>query len=286
MYSNVEGLIAQIKSDLSKYSDAGLIDDTSLYRDISLGLKRFGNDIMVMQETMVQVEQGYGSLPESFFSLSAAYLCNPAGYINKDKVEQDSLINSVMYRERTINTRVWNECDASCATVTENIVRENLYYNGNNVQFLYSNPTLLSLGKSFKKSNCHANCRNKIVRDNPNEIVIINYKLQANFNEGYIYMQYYGLPVDEDGNIEIPDTPNGHLETYLEYHLKRRLAERLMGNNDAQGLQNLYQVYSQQESIALKNASTELKMSKLKPSTFQKMKRLNQLESLQYETKF
>jgi hypothetical protein len=99
-------------------------------------------------------------------------------------------------------------------------------------------------------------------------------------------MQYYGLPVDEDGNIEIPDTPNGHLETYLEYHLKRRLAERLMGNNDAQGLQNLYQVYTQQESVALRNASTELKMTKLKPNFFKRMKYVNKLESLQYQTTF
>jgi hypothetical protein len=283
MYSNVEGLVAQIKSDLSKYADAGLIDDTSLYRDITLGLKRFGNDIMQLQETIVEVKDGYAQLPESFFSLYIAYLCNPAGYTTT-AIKQDSLINSVMYRERTINTTEWNECDASCETVTENVIRENLYYNGNTVQFTYDNPTLLSLGKSFNKSNCHAKCRNKLVRDNPNEIVILNYRLQANFNEGYIYLQYYGLPVDEDGQIDIPDTKNGHLETYLEYFIKRRLAERLMGNNDAQGLQNLYQVYAQQESVALRNATTELKMTKLKPSTFQRMKRVNQLESLQYQT--
>jgi hypothetical protein len=239
---------------------------------------------MQPQETMVEVANGYAVLPQSFFSLYAAFLCNPAGFTTGVDVEQDSLINSVVYRERTINTKVWDECNASCEKTTEKVIRENLYYNGNKVQFNYSNPTLLTLGKSFVKSNCHKTCRNKIVRDNPNEIVIINYNLQANFNAGHIYMQYYGLPVDEDGNIEIPETKNGHLEVYLEYHLKRRLAERLMGNNDAQGLANLYQVYERQESIALRNASTELKMSKLKPSTFQKMKRLNQLESLQYET--
>jgi hypothetical protein len=99
-------------------------------------------------------------------------------------------------------------------------------------------------------------------------------------------MQYYGLPVDEEGNIDIPETPNGHLETFLEYFLKRRIAERLMANNDALGLQSLYQVYKQEENVSLRNASTELKMSKLKPSTFQKMKMLNKLESLQYETNF
>jgi len=286
MNSNVEALIAQVKSDLSKYDDANLIDDTSLYRDIYLGLKRFGNDIMQLQETMVDVSQGYGELPQSFFSLYVAYLCDPLGYVSKENVQQDSLINSVMYRERTIKTKEWSELDADCEKITEHVIRENLYYNGNNAQFIYHRPRLLRLGKSFNKLNAHKECRNRLAYDSPEEIVIINYKLQANFNEGYIYMQYYGLPTDEDGNIEIPDTPNGHLETYLEYYLKRRLAERLMGNNDAQGLNALYQVYAQQESVALRNASTELKMSKLKPHVFQKLKRINHLESLQYETNF
>lgn len=286
MNSNVEGLIAQIKSDLSKYDDAGLIDDTSLYRDITLGLKRFGNDVMHLQEAMVEVVNGYGELPISFFSLYGAYLCNPAGYTENKFIKQDPLISSIVYKERVIDEKVWSECSAGCETITENIVRENIYFNGKAIQLHYSNPTLLTLGKSFNKSNCHSACRNKLVRDNPNEIVILGYRLQANFNAGYIYMQYYGLPTDEEGNIEIPNTPNGHLETYLEYFLKRRLAERLMGNNDAQGLQTLYQVYKNEESVSLKNASTELKMSKLSPATFQKIKILNQLESKQFETNF
>jgi hypothetical protein len=286
MFSNVEALIAQIKSDFSKYADAGLIDETSLYRDITLGLKRFGNDITYRQETIVTVENGFAKLPDSFFSLYAAYLCEPGEMINHDGVEQDSLINSVIYKERTIKNKEWSECSAGCETISENVIKENLYYNGNAVTFTYQSPRLLTLGRSFEKSNCHASCRNKLIKDNPNEIVINNFRLQANFNSGYIYMIYYGLPSDEDGNIEIPETPNGHLETYLEYFLKRRLTERLMGNNDSLGIQNLYQIYKQEETIALKNASTELKMTRLRPSVFQDMKRLNQLESRQYETNF
>lgn len=284
MYNNVDALITEVKSQLSKYDDAGLIDDTSLYRDITLGLRRFGNDIAVLQEKVLFVKDGLTKLPDSFFSLFGAYLCNPKGFETKGKFPQDNLINSVMYRERTIETKKWSDCDASCENITENVVRENLYYNGQPYgAFVYENPTLLKLGKTFLRQNCHKDCRNKVVHDNPNEIVIHNFTLQANFNEGYVYIQYYGLPVDEEGNINIPDTPNGHLEMYLEYFLKRRLAERLMGNNDALGLQNLYQVYSQQENITLRNASTELKMTNLKPRVFKRMQSLNRLESLQYE---
>ena len=126
--------------------------------------------------------------------------------------------------------------------------------------------------------------RNRYVKDNPNEITIAGTTLRANFNEGNIYLQYYGLPMDEEGYIDIPETDNGHLETYLEYYLKRRLSERLIMNNDAQGLQNMFSYFKGEEQVALRNASSELKMSSLTPAFAKRLKRLNRLEMLQYES--
>lgn len=282
---NTAALIEEVKNDLSKYADAGLIDEDSLYRDIVLGLKRFGNDVMVLQEVVVDVKEGQANLPQGFWSLYFAYLCEPLG-LKRNNIEVHDLQSSFFYRERVERSNTWNECDACCDDVKEKIIRENLYFNNAKVEFFFHRPQLLSLGKTFKKNNCHAKCRNKFVHDNPNEITIDGTTLGANFNSGHIYMQYYGLPEDEEGYIEIPETKNGHLETYLEYRLKRRLAEKLIANNDAQGLSNMYAIYAQQESIALKNASAELKMTKLNPKAMKRLKRLNRLESLQYETNF
>lgn len=283
MARNVEALITEIRSDLSKYADAGLIDDNSLYRDIVKGLKRFGNDITELQEAVIEVKNGYGQLPEGFFSLYFAYLCEPL-YYKKVDVESHDLQSSYFYIERTRNTNRWSECESCCNTEEETVIKENLYFNRGKVEYYYHRPQLLKLGKAFRKNECHRECRNKIVKDNPNEIVIIDGRLQANFNEGSIYIQYFGLPLDEEGLVDIPDTANDTLETYLEYHLKRRLAERLMGNNDGQNLAALYQVYAQQESVALKNTSGVLKMSKINPTNLRsRIKRLNKLESLSYE---
>ncbi len=54
--NNIESLIAEVKSDFSKYADANLLDEDSMYRDIILGLKKFGNDIMELHETVVEVK--------------------------------------------------------------------------------------------------------------------------------------------------------------------------------------------------------------------------------------
>lgn len=282
MQSNVESLIADIKSDHNKLADAGLIDETALFRDVRLGLKKFGNDVCHLQERVVQVEGGYAQLPDSFFALDFAYLCEPVGYTTN--IERHELQSSYFYTEKTRFNSTWNECTSNCCEEqSETVIRENLYFKKGSAQFYYKNPTLLKLGKSFEKSNCLANCRNKMVTDSPNEITIIGFRLQANFNEGHIYIRYKGLPVDENGNIEIPSTANGHVETYMEYYLKRRMAERLLGNAEAQYLQALFPVYKQEERVALKNASNELKMKSITPQSMQAITRLNKLESLQYE---
>lgn len=279
---NTQALIEEIKNDFRKYSDSGLIDENSLYRDIVLGLKRFGNDIMVLQEKVVEVKNGTSTLPNNFFSLYLAALCEPLGY-KVNNAQADHLQSSHYYTEKVVKSNRWSECDACCDTVEENVIRENLYFKDSSVEFYYKNPKLLRLGKAFIKDGIHNSCRNKLVRESVNEITINNFTLNANFSEGDIYLQYYGLPIDEDGFMEIPETPNGHLETYLEYYLKRRLAERLMGNNDAQGLSNLYSVYKQEEQIALRNASNEVKMRKITPQSLKRMTRLNKIESLKYE---
>lgn len=284
MPRNAEDLIEEVRSDLSKYADAGLIDDNKIYRDIVFGLKKFGNDITELTETVVEIKNGTATLPDDFFSLYVAYLCEPSYYKAND-VEYHDLQSSYFFRERTEYSSKWNECDTCCEQKEEKVIRENLYFNRGSVEFYYKRPVLLGLGKTFNRNQCHSQCRNMVVRDNPNEISINQLTLDANFKEGYIYMQYFGLPKDSDGKIDIPETKNGHLETYLEYYVKRRLAERLMANNDALGLSNLFSVWKQEESVALKNAGGNLKMSKIKPNQLRnRIQRINRSETLAYES--
>jgi hypothetical protein len=283
---HIESIIVEIRSELSKLADAGLIDDNSLYRDAVKGLKALGTDVMTLQETVIELRNGQHMLDLGFHSLYLAYLCEPDGYVKTcQDVEQHTLLDSMVYKERTEKSTTWSECDPCCETVEEKVIRENIYIAGKpSAQFRYKNPTLLTLGKGLLRSSaCHNRCRNKLERDNPNQIDIIERTLQANFKEGHIYMQYYGLQKEEDGTVSIPESPNGHIETYIEYHLKSKLAERLISNNDAAWLSQLYPVWIQKASTAKGNAIAELKMTKLTPKALMGMNRSGKLESLQYE---
>lgn len=285
METNTEALIAEVKTDLSKYDAAGLLDEDSMYRDIVLALKEFGNDIIQhKQEKVLEVKNGYAELPLGFFSLHGAFLCDPLHY-KRNSVTPDALQTSWFYKERVERSTKWNECDAACCDVQEEkIIRENIYFKGGSVDFFYHKPRLLKLGAAFKRSMCANDCRNKIVKSSPDEITILNLKtLQTNFNSGTVYMIYYGLEQNEKGTIEMPDTPTGRLERYIEYYVKRRAAEKLMGNNDAIGLANLYGAYFQNERELKPLANYELKMMDLTPAAMKDIKRQNRLRMMSYE---
>jgi len=285
----IESFIEEIKSDFRKMDDAGLIDEASIYRDIELGLKRFGNDIQELHETVVEVKNGKVVLPSNFGALYVAFLCEPFGYSEGATLEKHALQDSNFYIEKTERDTRWNTCDPCCTETSEKIITERLFLDETNAyaDFHYHRPQLLRLGKSFNKNNCHDKCRNKYVRECPYEIIINKNTLHANFDSGSIYMQYYGLPADEDGNMVIPNTYNGHLETFLEYYVKERLIERLLTNGDNASLSNMYGLVSQKRAVALKNASSEIKMGNLNPDRFRaRMRKLNTIEALKYSLNF
>ena len=102
------------------------------------------------------------SASSTVFSLYIAYECEPLGF-RTNEVVIDDLQNSYIYKERVTTSNKWKECDACCQEQQENIIRENLYFRNQNVEFYYYRPKLLSLGRTFKKNACHTNCRNKYV---------------------------------------------------------------------------------------------------------------------------
>jgi hypothetical protein len=281
---NIDHIISKIRRDFSKYADAGLLDENELYSDAISELKRFGNDICETHEQMIHVVNGFADLPQNFFSLKMALWCEPDFYQTKN-IEYHTLISSSFYKERAEATHVWNECQECCVQKTEKVIKENIYFNGGSAQFVYKNPILLRLVPGFERTVCAKGCLNGYDTQSPYHINILKRRrLQANFNKGSIYMQYVGLPMDEEGRIDIPETPNGHLDKYMEYFLKRRFTENMIGNNDAQGLQNLYQAFLQQESIALKNASNELKLTNMDFKNLRKKGMAqNRMETRKYE---
>jgi hypothetical protein len=270
----LDNIIAEIESDFEAYKASGLIDKSSMYRWAYLNLKKFGQSICELTETTITVKAGEAQLPQGFHSLELAAKCDLSSYYCKD--EDIPLIqNTLMWKEKVERKVTGLSCTPCCTTTEEKTITENVYINGKQVSLFYSSPMMLKLGKGMKRDRCSKNCRNLVVYDCPHEIIINNNTLYTNFAEGTVYMQYYGIPHTEDGDIVIPETDRGELATYIEYALKQRLIEKLLTNGDDPNLATLLQYYNGKEKVQYGLAMADAKMSTLKPSSYRRLTQAN-----------
>ena len=259
-----EEFLAEFKSEKESYLSAGLIDDLSVYKWVTQALKPLGANIMVLQDVVIDIKNSEGSLPSNFFSLEAAYLCEPKGFYYK-KESEPVLQRSWQWKERIEQSAKWNSCDLCCVEDEEKIITERVYFDDVEVSLYYKNPILLKLGRGFKRSACTEQCRNLLVKNSPNEIVINGNTLYTNFKEGTVYMQYYGIETDEQGFVIIPELGLGNVEQYVTTYVNWKFYEKILTNQDDPNVVTLFQYYSQMVDRHKMLALTESKFSKLTP---------------------
>ncbi len=284
--TTVSGLIAEIKTSLSQYDEAGLIDEVSIRRWIRNELKRFGVNIMTLQEGIINVKNSRAEMPDNYGVLYLAAKCEPLGYHAQGS--KDHLQGSYFWKERIEKKTSWESCDPCCVDEQESRIVERLYFHEDYCDFYYKSPMLLRLRKGIKKSQCHSKCKNlseALTYSSPYDINILKNTAYFNFEEGSVYLQYYGIDKDEDGEMLIPEDDHNRVETYLEYYIKRRIMEDVAANDDdPKGTASrMLSYYMQQEREQFKLALTSTKFSALSRDTFKKLKQKARRNTAQYE---
>lgn len=283
MSKSLNSLFAEVENSLKQYKQAGLIDPVSMYRWANLELRRFGTALCEIYVTSLRVENGRANLPKNFHSLYFAMKCFWKGFHAEEK-DIPLLQKSLVWQDKVETHRKFNPCDPCCYEETEKIVEEREYYNGKMFSVYYDNPVPLRLTKHVHKNEYADDCLNYKVRESPYEISINKFTVHTNFNEGIIYLQYYGLPQDENKSLLIPETPRGVLETYLEYHLKRRVLEDIMLGGDDPNTINQYKMMREQEIMMRPLAEADVKFMTLTPDSYRKIKNRNTLNLRRIES--
>jgi hypothetical protein len=278
-------LIAEILTDLRQYDESGLIDYRSLNMWIKNELKRFGANITILTEKVIDVDNGQAELPEDFWTFHLAAKCKAESH-EFEEGTRDLVQDSQYWTQRIENTYVWDNQSNSHKQSDYKEISEKIFYKDAVVNFRYSEPTMLKLTKGFKKEFCAPGCKNlqkQLTNSAQNEINILGSKIQTNFKEGFIYLQYNALPTDETGDIYIPDVRS--LQEYLIYYAKRRILEALWINDDDVNLINKLQYIKGQEKEYLGLAMTQVKMEGL-GNWDKKLKRKMIAETNRYERLF
>jgi hypothetical protein len=278
-------LIAEITSGgFAQYEEAGLIDHISLKNWIRQQLKRFGSNIMYLNEAILQVKENRTKLPDRFWNLNLAVKCDAANVVVDDP--ENVLQNSLFFSERLEGTAEWDNESNSMLTTPQKFVREEFYFRGAKATFNYYQPTFLRLMKGFNKTLCNRdspNLRQSIVSDNPYQINIVGDYINTNFREGIIYMQYYGLAEDDNGGYLIPETQHEQLKNYLFYFCRTRVLEELIVGDDDPNKINLLNYYNQKTTAYFNLALTETKMEALGKGWASRIRNKQRAQTLKYD---
>lgn len=261
------------------------IDKISIKMDVIDRLRKLGNNIAYLNESIENVNNSKVLLPEDFKSLKLALKVDPIGYnIEGDK---KNITDSYIYKERIENPAYYDEVNQEYITTCDpKIITEKITINNSNLN-IYHSPTWLSVTKGFNKSSFGTGCLNlhpTIRNSYPHEININGRTLNTNFSKGQIYIQYYALPSDENGEIVIPEYTTGDIYNYIENYVKIRIAEDLITNNlNPTGIQQLYPVWKEQDRQLKAAALKEAKFKGAGKNWNQRLKKRNRQEIRKFQ---
>jgi len=260
-----ENIYAEVKNTFKSYDEAGLIDPISLRTWLRSEIKRFGNNLMYDTDDIIEVINGKATLPKDFWSLKQVWKYELSHYCAEDDSPK-------VLRAAGKEDLIHSECDCS---KDGQYLKEDLYYKEKEIKIFYSSPQILRIAKGFNRNAVDKDCinlPNRVQKRNKNNVRLLNNILQTEFSNGYVYIIYKALPMDEDGNILIPETQHDRLRIYLEYHLKKKLVEEWVLNNDDPNLSNKLQYLIREESDAFELAMSELKADVMNPRVWKSIR--------------
>lgn len=261
----IKQVIAEVESIFPQYADAGLVDRMAITNKIISALKKFGNNIMIKREAFLTIKGGKAELPKDYWHLLVAVKCEPVA-IRTTPEFHETLLDSYFYRQRTEERNVWNLTLDAYIPEDTTTIREEFVFKKAKADFTYRQVNHLKLVKAFKRDQCAKDSpyrSSDFARSSPYEINIYNRHLQTNFVTGNIYMQYYGLPTDDEGDVIIPETQHDELKEFIVYLAQEEVLYRVLMSDDDPNVANKFSLVKQLTEDARQLAYTETKMEAL-----------------------
>lgn len=249
-------LYAEVKEDLRSYFEAGLIDDMMFPLWTSKALEKLKKASYKLVQTVIDIQDYEGCLPEDFKSIREAWACStyysdPIRSTEVRYYETDCIITD----SRTNSCDACAEGDTSCTTtynVLHKVTKDMLYQ--------FQTTFLLKPGSINATKFCGESCLNLNAYKSPETYDITNNKIITSFIEGKVYLVYYADNVTEQGDVLIPDCYEikEYIMSFLRYKCFVQLFNQVTDETFNQVLAKK-QMYEQEYYEKLILAQTELK---------------------------
>lgn len=234
-FKSSDFLIARIKKRLASFDALDLIDEGDFPKHIKYVLEQLGCAVYKECEALSPVINGKAKLPDNFKTFWAAYKCKPSFESTTKSINEQR--PWVFYTQTEITNdsgcKVKCECDEE---KTKIVIRT--FVNGEDQRVCsFKNPVLLRLSPNVKQL-CEDDSLSLFCTA-PDEITVEDGYIHAQFTNDSIYLQYYGLPMDENGLLMIPD--NEDVEKAIEYYIYTQMFEEFYWNSTVPNIGTMLQ---------------------------------------------
>lgn len=249
-YRTFDQLMADVRTDFSTYSAEQLIEPQQLIRVVKKINYSLGLRINSTKETVIDIEDGRGRLPDDFYVINFALLCgqhkqciipSQGTHIEERKVVPEYTPMPEMTDQctaPTVNCQLCLPC-GQCDPCQTNQDCSNcqpkprtfINCKGEEWELIQILHTQTVVYNTFFRIRIKQNA-NFVDSECPNikwgcvdEASIKDGWIFTNFKCGKLYLNYQGQLVDDDGNLMVPD--HDGMNDYYEYAVKDRILENL-----------------------------------------------------------
>lgn len=242
-------LIGRVEETLNSFKASGLLDSGQFYRWIKEVLMKLNIPNDSPTTALLKVNNGKILVPDDLHFIWAIWncSCNTTPSFNLDLQRTEAY---QYYRTDQLYCKT-DECEKDC---TSKLYEENgelmvtkYYLQTPREQTKYVKSNLIKIKNSVIKC-----VENNIHQPTQLEASISKDRISFNFQEGYVYLQYYGFQKDEAGLPLIPDIVQ--IEEAIEAHIIAQFFLQQYYNNTLDAIQR-YQLAKSEAEIKFYNAS-------------------------------
>jgi hypothetical protein len=270
-YRTFDQLLSDVTVDLPNISLENMFEPQQLIKiarklNYDLGLR-----INQTKETILEVEKGRVKLPDDFYTLNFALICDSASittHLPQGTHMQE--IPYVPYQETSSSIDVCAESEVNCGKCEPDpntclvpettCTKPRVFMNckGESYELIQViNPgqtvtysILLPIKILDNPQNIECDCPN-LYWNTANTAWIKDGFLYTNFTTGKVYLNYQGMMEDDQGNLLVPD--HELINEYYEYAIKQRIFENMF-MNDETGAERKLQLIEARLRAARNNA--------------------------------
>lgn len=261
VFKSTKFLFSRVKRLLQSYDLANKIDEGEFPQYVKEILKVLGVGVFRESQAIIPINDYHGSIPEDYDQFYSAYRCChddlkvPHG--TKEVVHPQSGFKFVtdVTKEYILDR---GSCEINCCENSKQLVesiniKTYVVEEKCDTNFRFKALAPLRLSPNVNRDKNAPGCGG-----HPNEITIDQKHVHTNFDCDYVYMKYYGFPIDDDGQIEIPDIQQ--VENAIFWYIIYNILLSYWFDSSVPDIQNKWQKAEQEYEKAFAEAKYYLKL--------------------------